>query len=110
MPELPRERIQALGRSIKLKTLTHGFDNLDPWRSIGQCSSMPIDEAVEFFASLELTPTQELIAAEVLKEVRNRLSFLQDVGLGYLSLDRGHRRFRVGSRSVFGLPVRSEPA
>jgi excinuclease ABC subunit A len=48
-PSCQGERIRALGRSIKLKTLTEGFDNLDPWRSIGQCSSMPIDEAVEFF-------------------------------------------------------------
>ena len=110
-PSCQGERIQALGRSIKLKTLTKGFDNLDPWRSIGQCSSMPIDEAVEFFASLELTPTQELIAAEVLKEVRNRLSFLQDVGLGYLSLDRGaptlsggeSQRIRLASQIGAGL-------
>jgi excinuclease ABC subunit A len=72
---------------------------------------MPIDEAVEFFASLELTPTQELIAAEVLKEVRNRLSFLQDVGLGYLSLDRGaptlsggeSQRIRLASQIGAGL-------
>jgi excinuclease ABC subunit A len=110
-PSCQGERIQALGRSIKLKTLTAGFDNLDPWRSIGQCSSMPIDEAVEFFASLELTATQELIAAEVLKEVRNRLSFLQDVGLGYLSLDRGaptlsggeSQRIRLASQIGAGL-------
>ena len=110
-PSCQGERIQALGRSIKLKTLTKGFDNLDPWRSIGQCSSMPIDEAVEFFANLELTPTQELIAAEVLKEVRNRLSFLQDVGLGYLSLDRGaptlsggeSQRIRLASQIGAGL-------
>jgi excinuclease ABC subunit A len=44
-PSCQGERIQALGRSIKLKTITKGFDNLDPWRSIGQCSSMPIEDA-----------------------------------------------------------------
>ena len=110
-PSCQGQRINPLGRSIKLKTLTKGFDNLDPWRSIGQCSSMPIDEAVEFFSSLELTATQELIATEVLKEVRNRLSFLQDVGLGYLSLDRGaptlsggeSQRIRLASQIGAGL-------
>lgn len=87
-PSCDGHRLNAQARSIKLKTLSSRFTGEQAWSSISQSSSMSIDEAVEFFSALELTPTQEFIAVEVLKEVRNRLGFLQDVGLGYLSLDR----------------------
>ncbi len=49
---------------------------------------MPVEELKEWFESLELTPTEEKIAARLLVEIRNRLQFLIDVGLGYLTLDR----------------------
>lgn len=45
-------------------------------------------DAAEFFATLPLTGQQTKIAAEILKEIRKRLRFLCDVGLGYLNLDR----------------------
>ena len=45
-------------------------------------------DALEFFANLPLTEQEGKIAAEVLKEIRQRLRFLCDVGLGYLNLDR----------------------
>ena len=45
-------------------------------------------DALEFFANLPLTEQENQIAAEVLKEIRQRLRFLCDVGLGYLNLDR----------------------
>ena len=56
---------------------------------IMEVMALPADDALEFFRALELTPTQEAIAREVLKEIRQRLAFLSDVGLGYLNLDRG---------------------
>lgn len=49
---------------------------------------MPVEELQKWFESLELTPTEEKIAARLLVEIRNRLQFLIDVGLGYLTLDR----------------------
>ncbi len=49
---------------------------------------MSISQAAKFFEKLKLTPTEQIIAAELLKEIRGRLGFLQDVGLDYLSLDR----------------------
>jgi excinuclease ABC subunit A len=81
-------RLNAQARSIKLKTLAKEFKNEQSSRSICEFSAMTIDQAVEFFKELDLSQTQAIIAKEALKEVRNRLGFLQDVGLGYLSLDR----------------------
>ena len=49
---------------------------------------LSIDEADEFFGRLKLTDFQVKIAQEIIKEVRSRLKFLRDVGLGYLTLDR----------------------
>jgi len=57
-------------------------------RSIAEVSRMPIDEAAEFLATLELSEREHQIADRVLKEINERLAFLLDVGLDYLSLDR----------------------
>jgi excinuclease ABC subunit A len=50
--------------------------------------ALSIEEAGEFFARLRLTDFQQKIAGEVIKEIRSRLRFLSEVGLGYLTLDR----------------------
>lgn len=59
-------------------------------RNIAEVTGMGIDEAAEWFANLEskLTPREKAIAERILKEVRERLRFLLDVGLGYLTLNR----------------------
>jgi excinuclease ABC subunit A len=57
-------------------------------RTIDQVSALTVREAQTFFANLELTEKEEAIADKVLKEIRRRLSFLSDVGLDYLTLDR----------------------
>ena len=49
---------------------------------------MSISEAIDFMDQLKLTPTQAKIAELVVKEIKNRLSFLNHVGLSYLTLDR----------------------
>jgi len=49
---------------------------------------MSIEKCFDFFSSLKLTPTEEKIAAPIVKEVKKRLSFCINVGLSYLSLDR----------------------
>ena len=56
--------------------------------SIWQATELPVDEELAFFNSLTLTETQQLIAAQILKEIRSRLGFLQSVGLSYLTLSR----------------------
>ena len=56
--------------------------------NIDQVSHMSVQEAGAFFARVRLTETEGQIAAQILKEVRDRLSFMASVGLEYLTLDR----------------------
>ena len=57
-------------------------------KSIMDVTEMTVKRAYHFIAFLELTGSKKLIAAELLKEIRDRLGFLVNVGLDYLSLDR----------------------
>jgi excinuclease ABC subunit A len=57
-------------------------------RNIHQFTQMSVRQAIAFLEGLELTETERLIGARVIKEIRERLSFLDDVGVGYLTLDR----------------------
>jgi excinuclease ABC subunit A len=59
-----------------------------PGLSIMDVCALSVEKADEFFAGLELTEFEEKIAHEVIKEIRARLGFLKNVGLGYLTLDR----------------------
>ena len=56
--------------------------------SIADIASLPIGEAAEVLSSLALSERESVIASRVLKEVNERLQFLVDVGLHYLSMDR----------------------
>ena len=58
-------------------------------KGIAQVCGMTVEEAARFFSSLDLTSREGMIGKQVLKEIRSRLSFLIDVGLNYLALDRG---------------------
>lgn len=49
---------------------------------------MSIDHCFDFFSSLRLTANEQHIARDVLKEIRERLEFLMNVGLNYLTLNR----------------------
>jgi len=57
-------------------------------KSIIDATRLSITGAIEFFDSLQLTASEQKIADQVLREVRSRLKFLRNVGLGYLTLDR----------------------
>jgi excinuclease ABC subunit A len=56
--------------------------------SIATLAALPVDGARKFFDGLRLSGRDREIARDLLAEIRSRLSFLQDVGLGYISLDR----------------------
>jgi len=56
--------------------------------NIHRLTSLSIEKAQEFFDTLKLDEERSLIAAAVLKEIKARLKFMVDVGLGYLTLDR----------------------
>ena len=59
-----------------------------PGLSIMDVCSLSVDKADAFFAALKLTEYQEKIARDIIKEIRARLGFLKNVGLGYLTLNR----------------------
>ena len=72
------------GRRLRPEALAVTVGDL----SIMEATELPVDRELEFFNALTLTPTQQLIAAQILKEIRSRLGFLQSVGLSYLTLSR----------------------
>ena len=58
-------------------------------RELADYTSLPITEARRVFEQLQVTGRERLVADRVLREIRDRLAFLSNVGVGYLSLDRG---------------------
>ncbi|MFC1666094.1 excinuclease ABC subunit UvrA [Nanoarchaeota archaeon] len=72
------------GKRLKQKILAVKINN----KSISDITDFSIRETISFFNNLELTKTQEKIARQILKEIRSRLSFLDKVGLNYLTLSR----------------------
>ncbi|MEO7156056.1 MAG: excinuclease ABC subunit UvrA [Vicinamibacterales bacterium] len=57
-------------------------------KTIADCVSLPIAEAVTWFDAIEVHNREAIIATRILKEIRDRLHFLDDVGVGYLTLAR----------------------
>ena len=57
-------------------------------RGIAEYVSLPVSEALDVFEAFELSQREALIAERVLREIRERLRFLHDVGVGYLTLNR----------------------
>ena len=77
-PECGGQRLKAEARAVTVNG-----------KSLPEVSDMSILQAREFFASLKLEGNSRVIAQQILKEIDNRLGFLADVGLGYLTLSRG---------------------
>ncbi|APT92598.1 excinuclease ABC subunit A [Corynebacterium phocae] len=69
--------------AVRLASTAHGE------QSIAGLTALSIEESAEFLDSLVLGEREEIIAGAVLKEIQARLKFLLDVGLNYLTLDRG---------------------
>ncbi len=72
------------GQRLKKESLAVTVDN----KNIYEITSMSVDELQNYLENLKLSEHQELVGAQVLKEIRARVGFLVDVGLGYLSLSR----------------------
>jgi excinuclease ABC subunit A len=110
-PDCRGQRLRAEARSVRING-----------QNICQATALTVAQAKEFFGALRLTPMQEEIAGPILDEVRQRLSFLDAVGLEYLTLDRlastlsGGEAQRsqlatsLGSRWVGALYVLDEPS
>ncbi|PKL03513.1 MAG: excinuclease ABC subunit UvrA, partial [Spirochaetae bacterium HGW-Spirochaetae-9] len=57
-------------------------------RNINEVSSLSVEEALKFFASVSLTDVEKQISRQILKEIKARLTFMKNVGLEYLTLER----------------------
>src|SRR5213595_3398391 len=91
-------------------------------KNIHQFTQMSVTRALQFLDELELTQTETLIGARIVKEIRERLMFLDNVGVGYLQLDRASatlsggeaQRLRlatqIGSQLVGVLYILDEPS
>ncbi len=110
-PDCRGQRLRAEARSVRINGL-----------NICQATALTIAQAKQFFYALHLSPMHEEIAGPILHEVRQRLNFLDAVGLEYLTLDRlastlsGGEAQRIqlatslGSRLVGALYVLDEPS
>jgi excinuclease ABC subunit A len=105
------QRLRAEARSVKIDG-----------KNICELTAMTVEQAAQFVSTINLTEQQAAIAEKILEEVRDRLSFLNSVGLDYLTLDRtastlsGGESQRIqlatslGSRLVGALYVLDEPS
>ncbi|HZY71798.1 MAG TPA: excinuclease ABC subunit UvrA, partial [Edaphobacter sp.] len=110
-PDCRGQRLRAEARAV----LIHN-------RNICEVSAFTITDAQQFFDDLQLSPAQAEVAGKILEEVRQRIRFLHQVGLDYLTLDRlsstlsGGESQRIqlatslGSRLVGALYVLDEPS
>ncbi|OGR70773.1 MAG: excinuclease ABC subunit A [Elusimicrobia bacterium GWD2_63_28] len=81
-----QETICPACRGLRLKP--EALNVIVDGRNIAQMSALPIAAARQAMASPDLSDTEKAIARLILKEINSRLNFLNDVGLGYISMDR----------------------
>ena len=110
-PECRGSRLRLEARQVKIND-----------KNICEVCAMTVEDAARFFAEVQLTPEEAGVAERLLQEIRERLCFLNDVGLEYLTLDRlsstlsGGEAQRIqlatslGSRLVGTLYVLDEPS
>ncbi len=116
-PDCRGQRLRAEARAVLLPGPAGSAA-----KNICEASALTITAASDFFNALELSPSQTEIAGKILEEVRQRIGFLHEVGLDYLTLDRlsstlsGGESQRIqlatslGSRLVGALYVLDEPS
>jgi excinuclease ABC subunit A len=115
-PDCRGQRLRAEARAVLIQSQD------GPAQNICEVSALTITAAQAFFDNLQLSPAQTEIAGKILEEVRQRIHFLLEVGLDYLTLDRlsstlsGGESQRIqlatslGSRLVGALYVLDEPS
>jgi excinuclease ABC subunit A len=94
------KRLNPLARAVRFRD-----------QSIDTLTSQTVEESCAFFSSLELSPTEQAVGKDIFREIRARLGFLNDVGVGYISLDRSApslsggeaQRIRLASQVGSGL-------
>ncbi|MFX1238390.1 MAG: excinuclease ABC subunit UvrA, partial [Promethearchaeota archaeon] len=84
-PECEGQRLRPESRAVTVNSL-----------NIAQLTALSVKDSVKFFNSLVITETQQIIVKDVLKEITERLSFLENVGLDYIQLSRRSDTLSVG--------------
>jgi excinuclease ABC subunit A len=84
-PACNGERLKPESRAVRVKG-----------RRIAEYVALPVSEAVKVFGALELTDRESIIAGRILKEIHDRLRFLDEVGVGYLSVGRSAQTLSGG--------------
>ena len=75
---------ECKGARLKKEALAVTFRG----KNIHETTTIPVGDSLAYFDSLELTENEEIIARQILKEIKQRLGFMNNVGLDYLTLDR----------------------
>ncbi|TKJ21309.1 MAG: excinuclease ABC subunit A [Promethearchaeota archaeon Loki_b32] len=83
---------QCDGKRLKPESLAVTINNLN----IAELSNLAVKDSLKFFTQLQLNETEKTIVKDVLKEILDRLSFLENVGLDYISLNRRSGTLSVG--------------
>lgn len=84
-PKCNGQRLRPESRAVLIKGL-----------NIADLTDLSVIDSIEFFKDLDLNEREQVIAREVLKEIRDRLSFLNNVGLDYMTLNRRSDTLSVG--------------
>lgn len=103
-------RLSKQALFLRLQSVSK-LEDVNAWLNLPQLCNLPIDTALEFLKGLELTDIDQRIASEAVREVTNRLQFLLNVGLEYLTLGRSApslsggeaQRIRLASQIGAGL-------
>ncbi|MHA1334349.1 MAG: excinuclease ABC subunit UvrA [Promethearchaeota archaeon] len=84
-PQCKGQRLRPESRAVTINGL-----------NIAELSDLSVKEAIKFFNNLKLDKTEQIIVKDVLKEIKDRLSFLENVGLDYITLSRRSDTLSVG--------------
>ncbi len=103
-------RLNLQARQLRMRSAAK-LAEIGPWLNLPQLCRLPVDKCLIFLKELELSEIEQRIASEALREIRNRLQFLINVGLEYLSLERSaptlsggeSQRIRLASQIGSGL-------
>ncbi len=81
-------RLRKEAGYVKIENIAHQTNNLPRYTNIQEILLMQVSEAMVFFNAIQFSSTDTEISLRILGEIKTRLNYLNDVGLGYLSLNR----------------------
>ena len=87
-PDCKGTRLRKDASFVRITEINENIKSWKDYMSLSNILLMSIDDAVTYFNSLKINEQHQIIAKRMLTEITNRLGFLQNVGLGYLSLNR----------------------